>query len=106
MEERRRCAWLGGKLCDSTAGRKTLTGIYVQQRLTTTAQTRADKGQRRHRTAAPPRQVGVVVRLETLPSIDPIQDSVCSNRRFAPNATRFDPPLASLLPRVVSKTRF
>lgn len=40
MEKRRRCTWLGGKLCDSTAGRKTLTGIRVHRRLTTTVRTR------------------------------------------------------------------
>lgn len=51
MEERRRCARLGGKLCDSTAARKTPTGADVHQRLTTAAQT--SKGQRRHPAAAP-----------------------------------------------------
>lgn len=97
MEERRRCAWLGGKLCDSTAVRKTLTGIYVRQRLTTTVQTPPRKGQRRHRTAArlhhKDRSVLVPV-LGTLPQfsgpgppVDPIQDPVCPKKRFAPNLT-------------------
>lgn len=51
-KETRRCAWLGGKLCDSTVSWKTLTGIYVHQRLTTTVYMTPNKGQRRRPTSA------------------------------------------------------